>query len=137
MESIREIAQKIKQKFVVALAFPPTDLLIVAIIILVGFASFGLGRLSVRDVETPIKITESITGVTKIAAQSASIRDAVRNTALSSQGDVVASKNGSKYHFPWCGGAQRIAEKNLISFGSIEAARKAGYTPAANCKGLK
>jgi hypothetical protein len=52
-------------------------------------------------------------------------------------GQVVASKNGTKYHYPWCAGAKQIAEKNKISFPSIEAARAAGYTPAANCKGLE
>ena len=34
-------------------------------------------------------------------------------------------------------GRLSIIEKNKIWFGSIEDARKAGYTPAANCKGLK
>lgn len=50
---------------------------------------------------------------------------------------VVASKNGTKYHYPWCPGAKQIAEKNKVTFSSIEEARAKGYTPAANCKGLK
>ena len=52
-------------------------------------------------------------------------------------GQVVASKNGTKYHFPWCSGAKTISEANKIYFNSIEEAGAAGYTPAANCKGLK
>lgn len=126
MESIREIAQKIKS----FLVFPPADMLIVTIIILVGFAGFGLGRLSVQDNR---KEPVTVIGGT---SQSASTQGAF-NEQTEDSGIVVASKNGTKYHFPWCSGAQRIAEKNLISFNSIEEARDAGYTPAANCKGLE
>ena len=110
--------------------FPPTDLIIVAIIILVGIASFGLGRLSASSKEkTPVTIVNS--------AQTASMSDSIDVQPQQGGGGVVASKNGTKYHFPWCSGAQRIAEQNLITFTSIEDARKAGYTPAANCKGLE
>jgi hypothetical protein len=52
-------------------------------------------------------------------------------------GAVVGSKNGTKYHYPWCAGAQTIKEENKIFFASIEEARAKGYTPAANCKGLQ
>lgn len=48
----------------------------------------------------------------------------------------VGSKNSTKYHLPWCSGAARIAEENKVWFESKEAAAAAGYTPAANCKGL-
>ncbi len=129
MKSIREIVQKIKLKIKVFLMFPPVDLLIVLIIILVGFGGFGLGRLSVQDVKkTQVTVERNI-------SQSAS----VGNTELanSNTGEVLASRNGSKYHFPWCAGAKRIADKNLITFDSIKEAQIAGYTPAANCKGLK
>ena len=57
--------------------------------------------------------------------------------SVSSGEQVVASKNGTKYHYPWCAGAKQIAEKNKITFASTEEARAKGYTPAANCKGLK
>ena len=115
------------------MAFPPTDLLIVAIIILVGFASFGLGRLSVQSTQkTPVAVVET--------TQVASVGTIVENTPTTlkeGSGGVVASKNGTKYHFPWCSGAQRIADKNLINFNSIKEAQDAGYTSAANCKGLE
>ena len=52
-------------------------------------------------------------------------------------GTVVASKNGTKYYWPWCSGANRIKASNQVSFISIAAARAAGYTPASNCKGLQ
>jgi methylphosphotriester-DNA--protein-cysteine methyltransferase len=46
---------------------------------------------------------------------------------------VVGSKTGRRYHLPDCPGAKRIKPANLITFESIEAAKAAGYTPAANC----
>ncbi|MFH1608762.1 MAG: hypothetical protein ABH951_01935, partial [Patescibacteria group bacterium] len=52
------------------------------------------------------------------------------------EGLLVGSKNGTKYHYPWCSGALRIKEENKVWFNSMEEARQAGYTPAANCKGL-
>lgn len=52
-------------------------------------------------------------------------------------GQIVASKTGAKYHFPWCAGASQIADENKIWFDSVEDAQKAGYAPASNCKGLK
>ena len=53
------------------------------------------------------------------------------------QSKVVASKSGSRYHYPWCSGAQNIAAANKIIFQDITESRDAGYTPAANCKGLE
>lgn len=61
----------------------------------------------------------------------------VKGVSTDSSGSVVASKNGTKYHYPWCAGAKQISQKNKITFNSTEEARKAGYTPASNCKGLK
>jgi len=50
---------------------------------------------------------------------------------------VIASKNGTKYHFPWCSGAKRISEENKIVFASNTEAKEAGYEPSSNCKGLE
>jgi methylphosphotriester-DNA--protein-cysteine methyltransferase len=52
-------------------------------------------------------------------------------------GSYVASKNGTKYHYPWCSGAKRIKDENKVWFDTVEQARAAGYTPAANCPGLE
>ncbi len=52
-------------------------------------------------------------------------------------GQVVASRSGKKYHFPWCPGAETISEKNKIWFADEKEARRRGYTPAGNCKGLE
>jgi hypothetical protein len=51
-------------------------------------------------------------------------------------GAFVASKNGKSYYLPTCSAANRILEKNKVWFASREAAEKAGFVPAKNCKGL-
>ena len=56
--------------------------------------------------------------------------------AAKTEAFLVASKSGTKYHLLDCPGAKTIAEKNKIYFKSIVEAIAAGYTPAANCKGL-
>lgn len=96
------------------------DFFFAAVILLVGFASFGFGRLSkLSETREPVKVEQASLAV------------------ITAGGKVVASKSGTKYHFPWCAGASQISEKNKIFFSSIEEARKSGYTPASNCKGLK
>ena len=119
------------------------DIFVVIIIILVAFASFGMGRLSATPQEkTPIVFSEKLpVSFEKVqpshypheltGAVSASLDDSSRS------GSIVVSKNGTKYHFPWCSGAKQIKEENKIWFNNEQEAREAGYTPAANCKGLK
>jgi hypothetical protein len=113
-----------------------SDLHIIAIIILIGFAGFGLGRLSLIEdsreavrIEYPEYLSASV-----LNAGKALDGETVPTIA---QGLLVASKNGSKYHYPWCSGGKSISEKNKIWFDSTDEARKAGYTPAGNCKGLE
>lgn len=118
------------------------------VILFVALISFFLGRISgldekreavrVLNVATAgeVKGTSISTAVPTLQESSAS-RDQPSTGTTASQGSVVASKNGTKYHYPWCAGAKQISEKNKITFGSIEEARAAGYTPASNCKGLR
>ena len=118
--SIKEIWRKIKHFYTVL----PIEVLFSIIIFLVGFSAFGLGRLSALD----------------DSRQGAQL---LYDTALSTEpimnigGAIVASKKGSKYHYPWCSGAKRMSDKNKRWFKSVEDARKAGYLPAGNCKGLE
>lgn len=102
--------------------------LLVGIIMLVGLSAFGLGRLSVYDErEEDIEIEYTI--------QQGSGESQGASEVF--QGDIVASRNGTKYHYTWCPSAKNIAQANVISFTSIQAARNAGYEPAQNCEGLK
>ncbi|PCI28180.1 hypothetical protein COB52_04005 [Candidatus Kaiserbacteria bacterium] len=99
------------------------DVFIVLVLMLVGLGAFGLGRLSMMEEQRPaIRMFEQT----------------MKNVdPISMGGLVVASRNGSKYHFPWCSGAQRMSEVNKVWFKSIDEAKKAGFTAAGNCKGLK
>ncbi len=114
-------------------------LLLIIIMILVGALSFGLGKLSLYEkAAEPVQITPPIT-ISANNFNSGEVLGEVDQGSLISPGggEVVGSRNGTKYHFPWCSGAQRISEENLVIFESVDAARAQGYTPAANCKGLQ
>ena len=106
------------------------DLIIVIIIILVTFTAFGLYRLAeLRGNKTPITIEK------KTETGESGILNAEKLPASPASG-FVASKNGTKYYYPWCSGVSRIKEENKVWFSSSDEAKKAGYSPASNCKGL-
>jgi len=120
MGSIQDVWLKIKNWADIVIG----DWGLIVIIFLIGFASFGLGRLSVLEsVRAPV----SITNVPTIAEP----------RGMNIGGLIVASRTGSAYYFPWCAGAAKIAPQNQVWFASEEKARHAGYAPAKNCKGLK
>ncbi len=100
------------------------------LILLVGVASFGLGRLSV--VEQPV-VMQQAAKATLSAQHTASVAAAKATTTRR----LVGSVNGTKYHYQWCPSAGMISEENRVYFASSEEARTAGYTPAANCAGLE
>ncbi|HEY9584796.1 MAG TPA: hypothetical protein VJI33_04460 [Candidatus Paceibacterota bacterium] len=119
---------------------------IILIVICVGIGAFGLGRLSKIEalkqgisIEAPAAVVNALNGQNQALNANLEPINEVNSdvTEGDSSGQVVASKNGTKYHFPWCSGGKTISETNKIYFNSIEEARAAGYTPAANCKGLK
>ena len=98
----------------------PRDILTVAILILASSASFGIGYLAGLDAGQGSGIASEETPL----------------VASSTEGQVVASKNGAKYYLPSCPGADRISVANRVWFVSASAAEQAGYAPASNCKGL-
>ena len=94
------------------------------IIALVGLGAFGLGRLSVLSgSQVPVALATS--------------QAAASSHAIPLGGAFVASKNGTTYYYPWCGTAQNIKPENQVWFATENAAQKAGYSPAKNCKGLE
>lgn len=117
----------------------------ILIIMLVGFGSFWLGRLSAREENRmPVRIvmpeaqtssnSDYLAASVSLAAPPA--RGAPLPTVrLSPGGLILASKSGTKYYFPWCAGVKRIAEANKTWFASEQEAQAAGLTLAANCKG--
>ena len=118
------------------------DFFTVIVVVLVAFSGFGLGRLSsLEGNKTPILIEKDQSFL--FPSDDVSVKKdltpgkTIQNSSNSIQKYLVASKSGGKYYFPWCGGVSRIKEENKIGFASETEARKSGYTPAANCNGLK
>ena len=117
---IQEYRQKIKNVLQDAMG----DFGIPVLVVLVGIASFGLGRLSaLEDARPAISIS-----------QAASAAGAI--PPISPGGMFVAAKTGTVYYYPWCAGATKIAPANQQWFATEVAAQKAGYKAAKNCKGL-
>lgn len=133
MNSVRDFIQKIKSWK--RLLNTRDDIFIALIIVLVGVGSFGLGRLSVAEKTRPKVVIENVGSYLNKDQQR--VVGSLSGAVILSDKNYVASIKGSRYHAPWCGGAQRIKEENKIWFNSVEEAREAGYTPAKNCKGLK
>ena len=106
-------------------------LLIAFVFVVMLFIAFGLGRLSVLQEARPeVRFEASVQSGSAVLSLSDLPTEG-------SSGGVVGSKKGTKYHFPWCAGALTISEQNKRFFVNEAEARALGYTPAANCKGLK
>ena len=103
-------------------------------IIAISVISFNLGQLRAgeRVAKIPITITAPSGAVGPLGSELSG------PTAKPQPRDptVVASKAASShlYHFTWCSGAKRIAEKNKITFPNESAAISAGYSLAGNCQ---
>jgi len=129
---IVEVGQRFNRK---------TAILNLLILLLVASASFGLGRLAYYDsIKEPISIKNiNQEGFLSSGTNKATLipeNPSVQGASIGS-GGVVASKNSNKYHAPWCPGAKQISEVNKVYYSSAEEAKKAGLTPAGNCKGLE
>ncbi len=107
------------------------------LIILIAIASFGLGRMSVeRDLE-PLNTQTNNQALTALSSLEVEVEaPEVKGGEMKSGTKVIASRSGTKYHLPDCAGAKQIKSENRIEFESVEAAKAAGYSPAANCPGL-
>src|SRR3989344_4799218 len=109
MGSIQEARLKIKNWADIAIG----EWGLVAIVVLIGFASFGLGRLSVLEsVRAPVSITNAPT--------------ITEPRGMNIGGLIMASRTGSAYYFPWCASASKILPQNQVWFASEERARLAG-----------
>ena len=113
------------------------DTFIILVIILIGLAGFGLGKLSsLEKGREPVTIKPANFNAITVDATSSDLVNAVKITD-GAKGLLVASKTGTKYYFPWCSGVSRISEKNKIWFDSYDQAKAAGLTAATNCPNLK
>lgn len=134
-----------------AAARVPSSWLLAGIVALSSSASFGLGILEGREIGDAGGLSITELGTTtppkniapsvrpQPAAAAAAVTAAPPVSAPSSLpagGEYVASKNGTKYYLPWCGTVKNIKEENKVWFATKADAEKAGYAPAANCKGI-
>lgn len=111
-----------------------TDAFLVAVVLLTGFLGFGLGKLSaIERTKSPVVFYETETATSSTVADR-DVSTTEQEQKVTKVGNVVASKNGTKYYPSGCSGASRISEKNKISFNSEAAAIAAGYTKATTCK---
>jgi hypothetical protein len=141
--SIKDFTEKIK---------PFYFLILFAIIASIFFA---LGRLSaIEERHSPVKILEPADGQQANVISAISDGAGVSNSTMSAgtdsnpatsatvspsatSGEVIGSKTGKKYYFPWCSTVKRIKPENQVTFASIALAKSAGYTAGGNCKGLQ
>ena len=122
MKNIHDILQKIKSFF----KERDKELFISALVIFIPLLMYGLIRLAIiKEEQYPVRVL-----ITPSIIKEGAIRE------QKDTGSFVGSKNGTKYHYPWCSGAQRIQPANLIWFSSKKEAEAMGYTPAGNCPGL-
>lgn len=144
MHSIKDLVEKIKGSLgfrQLNLRVIPDDIFLGFVIILVAFGSFGLGRLSkIEGSKIPIRI-ENAPNVTADTFTPKTTEVPLNNNQNASiigttMDQLVGSKNGKKYYYPWCSGTQKISPANLIHFASKVDAESRGYTPSATCKGL-
>lgn len=139
--------QEIREKFKRYRDTP--DLGTVLVVFLVGISSFLTGRLSIDGEIAPVfgVHEEATVGISNTAGEGyaptqiapSSTKDVIGKEIPKDSptpGGYVASKNGDKYHLPWCAGALRIKEENKVWFKTKEEAEAAGYRPASNCKGI-
>ena len=120
------------------------DMMTVAIVILVGLGSFGLGRLSKNN--NPENVGVKI----EYPAQEANVLDAMADYAEKgdngavkikngSKPDLVnnnffASKKGKKYYSIGCFAGKTIKEENKIYFSTEKDAQSSGYSKSTSCK---
>lgn len=120
------------------------DILIVFIVILVGLASFMLGRLSVKEnTSSGVKI-ESLDQTTgQYIDQTASVIEgakSITNKNISTEiqstgtGNYFASNRGSKYYTIGCSAGKSIKMENRVYFNTNEEAESAGYELSTSCK---
>ncbi len=94
---------------------------LVAIIVLTGTASFGLGRMSVAE---QYKAGDEVAII---------VPDLAPLDIDKSTFSYTASKNGTRYYPIGCKSADRIKEENRVYFMTEEEAQDEGLTRAAGC----
>jgi len=112
----------------------------ILLILVIASIFFALGRLSaLSEQKGSIKIIQpnGENAVSIVSDDMAGQQANTLNAIVGESAEVIGSKSGKKYYFPWCGTVKRIKPENQVKFASIEEAKKAGFTAGGNCKGLE
>lgn len=113
------------------------DILVVAIVILVGLASFGLGRLS-KEGSSGLKLEYTGQSANAISASAYSAKNeftrVTDNNWNNNSGKFFASSRGSKYYPESCSAGQNIKKENRVYFDTREEAQNAGYELSSSCR---
>lgn len=111
------------------------------VVAMVGISSFYLGRIRTYSGPTcPVSIDMAQYTASQTVPEISFVNDMPSTrpqkteVSIDRAGGVVVSKNGTKYHFPWCPGAGQIKEENKVWYPDESAAQSAGYTKAGNCQ---
>ena len=136
--SIHDLYHKIKGE----IGLDNMTIMYLLVLVGVGIAAFGLGRLSVgtdSNEHKDISITQAASSNSLYKGSSkqslSSDRDASSKEGQTGiEGNFVASKNGKLYYPSGCKGANRIKEENRVWFSTREDAESLGYTWATSCK---
>lgn len=112
------------------------DLMVIIIVILVGLASFGLGRLSVPRDGQGIKIEYPAGQISQTASTISSINlsGATHLSNISTGKNYFASSRGKKYYGIDCEAGKSIKKDNRIYFATPSEAEASGFTLSSSCK---
>lgn len=110
------------------------DCLRTGIVVCVGVACYGFALTGTHAAPPTLDTTKRVPYMNEHPdAHNATARVADTGSSLPAGSTIVASKNGTKYHYVWCSSARRIALKNRRYFIDAAAAERAGYTRASTC----
>lgn len=148
MRIITDLAQKIKlwvedmcEWFLIYEKFIYQSLLL----LIMTSLAFGLGRYSqISTQDTPFYLSQQAFPVNfgqeiedkprENTSLAISAQAPLGNTSNTKGGQIIASKNSTKYHLPWCSGAKSIKPENRVYFTSEAEAIASGRSKAGNCK---
>jgi hypothetical protein len=119
--SLEQITKKIKSMMVTTVLYRISIFLAV---LLISADFIGLFLLKENKKPDEIKIIKNFSADIFIK----------KNQNEKGNGEIIASKNGTKYYFPHCSGVKRIKNENRVYFLTVDAAETAGYVVASNCK---
>ena len=112
------------------------DLMVIIIVILVGLASFGLGRLSSVNKGSGVKIeytgSQNLQPANTISSTNNLMSKTVFDTNPNSK-NFFASNRGKRYYGVGCEAGKSIKKENRVYFSTASEAEKAGYTLSSSC----